>query len=483
MRPIEALLLLANLSTFATLAVPRLRRLLWARYLAIFALLIVGAQTVVEGPRWQMFPAYALSGLFALAFLPPVAKRHEAIRFHRLAAGLSTAFAVLALAISAALPMAFPVFQFPRPHGPYGIGTLTYHWVDAGRPEIFTADPNDHRELMVQIWYPAKGGHDLKRAPYVHDGATLAPLARLLHLPGFVLGHLKYVMTNAIPSAPVADGAASYPVLMSLHGRGGYRQENTFQIEELVSNGYIVADIDQPYAAATVAFPDGRLAAFDTRMIDRRFEDGMIPYLSRDVTFALDQLASLNNTDENGILTGRLDLLRVGILGVSLGGEVSAEACLRDPRLRACLSMDVWMPPDVVQAGLRQPTMWISRDAGTMRLEGWSEAVTDETLGTMRRVFEELPGDGYLVRVRGMFHADFSDAPLLSPLTSWLGITGPIDPARALRIVSAYSLAFFDRHLKDRPAALLDGPAERFPEVLFETRRHSLASAQGNTGL
>ena len=33
---------------------------------------------------------------------------------------------------------------------------------------------------------------------------------------------------------------------------------NTFQVEELVSYGYIVAAIDQPYAAAEVVFPDGR---------------------------------------------------------------------------------------------------------------------------------------------------------------------------------------------------------------------------------
>src|SRR5450432_3534695 len=98
MRPLEVLLLLANLSTFATLAIPRFRTFRWARYLALFALLIVGAQTLVEGPRWQMFPAYALSGLFALAFLLPGARRREAIRhlgLRRLVDRLSTALGAL----------------------------------------------------------------------------------------------------------------------------------------------------------------------------------------------------------------------------------------------------------------------------------------------------------------------------------------------------------------------------------------------------
>jgi hypothetical protein len=89
----------------------------------------------------------------------------------------------------------------------------------------------------------------------------------------------------------------------------------------------------------------------------------------------------------------------------------------------------------------------------------------------MRAVFDGLSGDGYLVREPGMYHADFSDAPLLSPLTGPLGISGPIAAERAHGIVGAYSLAFFDRYLRDRQAPLLDGRPARYPELLFESRR------------
>jgi hypothetical protein len=155
MRPLETLLSLANLLAFLVSAVPLPRAVPWMRHLAPIALAIALAQVLVEGPRWQMVPAYALAGLFFLIWLlqtiAPVGGPAEKGRTNRLAVGLAVGLGVLGLAVSVALPMVLPVFRFPHPSGPYEIGTLTYHWVDADRPEVFTADPGDRRELMVQI--------------------------------------------------------------------------------------------------------------------------------------------------------------------------------------------------------------------------------------------------------------------------------------------------------------------------------------------
>jgi Platelet-activating factor acetylhydrolase, isoform II len=182
-------------------------------------------------------------------------------------------------------------------------------------------------------------------------------------VPGFLLGNLKHVTTNAIPSAPVAapmagDGSG-YPVLIYLEGLGAFRQMNTFQVEELVSHGYVVVAIDQPYTATNVVFPDGRQAEglpFErTKSLasqsflpaeraptlnGRTFREGIVPYLAQDVSFALDRLAVLNRADRNGILTRRLDLQHVGTFGPSLGCLVGGEGCRLEPRLRACL---FWM--------------------------------------------------------------------------------------------------------------------------------------------
>jgi predicted dienelactone hydrolase len=462
MRPLEACLLATAVPAFLVLVARLPGRARHLRALALLPLPVLAAQVLIEGARWQMIPAYALSGLVALAW---PARTAGWVRGTRVAAGLG----VLGLVVAIAIPLAAPVFSFPRPTGPYAIGTQTYYWVDPARQDIFTADPDDRRELVVQVWYPAEHEPSAPRAPYVADGRALAPLARQLRLPGSTFRYFDQVTTNAVVGAPGAREDARYPVLLFSHGRGGYRQHNTAQVEELVSHGYVVAAIDHPHAAAGVIFPDGRQVDMDPRILDSAFMDSVIPFLAQDVVFTLDRLADLDRSDD--ILAGRLDLDHVGMFGVSLGGAVTGETCRIEPRVGACLPIDVFLPADVVAHGLRQPVMWISRDADTMRREGWSESGVEETHRTMRAVFDRLPGAGYIVLVPGMYHVDFSDFPLFSPwLAKPLGLSGPLDAHRARVIPDTYALAFFDKHLKGQPAPLLDGPSEQFPEVLFESR-------------
>lgn len=208
-------------------------------------------------------------------------------------------------------------------------------------------------------------------------------------------------------------------------------------------------------------------------MNGQTLEDGVIPYFAQDAVFTLHQLAGLNQADPNGILTGHLDVQRAGIFGVSLGGIVGPEACHLESRFRACLVMEAPMPAEVVKSGLLQPSMWITSDADTWRLQGWSDRDVMQHQNTMRASFEGLPGDGYFVQVPRMFHLNLTDVPLLiyAPFGRRVGLFGPIDAHRIHRIVNAYTLVFFDRHLKGMRATLLDGPAAQYPEVRFDTRR------------
>lgn len=75
MRTLEILLLLANLLALCSLAIPRLRVARWRRLPALVAVAFAFAHWVLEGPRWQMVPAY---GLTLLVFVNAMTRRFSA---------------------------------------------------------------------------------------------------------------------------------------------------------------------------------------------------------------------------------------------------------------------------------------------------------------------------------------------------------------------------------------------------------------------
>lgn len=475
------LLCVANAIGLIALFVPAAGRLRRLRYLAAVAPLTVIAQAGLEGFRWQLIPAYLLAVAIGPVWAVRLVRATDPPRWGRVAGAVAGA---AVFAVSVTVPVLVPVFRFPEPGGPYAIGTVTYHWRDAGRREIFDPDPAARRELMAQIWYPAEPGNTSPAEPYVPDADALAPVAgRLLGIPGFVFGYWDTVPTHATRMPPVSAARGTYPVLVYASGLNGFRQANLFQIEQLVSRGFVVVGLDQPYTSAATVFPDGRtvpglpkdrLAAVIQQSItptvpaptfgDAELPGGLLPYLARDIGFALDRLTRLNTADPHGLLTGRLDLDRAGAFGVSLGAMTVGQACHIDPRLRACLMMDAAMPAEVVRDGLDQPAMWLTRDADSILRErsssgGWPDHEIRETITTQRETFARSPaGAGYHIEIPGMYHIDYTDAPRWTPLARMLGLAGPIAPGRGHEILAAYTIAFFERHLTGKDTPLLDAP-------------------------
>ncbi|MGW1208184.1 hypothetical protein ACWD5F_00955 [Streptomyces sp. NPDC002499] len=69
--------------------------------------------------------------------------------------------------------------------------------------------------------------------------------------------------------------------------------------------------------------------------------------------------------------------------------------------------------------------------------------------------------------------------PLLPQAAARIGATpelvaafiGSLDWRRSLAVQREVLLAFFDLHLRDRPAPLLDGPTPGYPELVFRKER------------
>lgn len=404
---------------------------------------------------------------------------------------LGSLIALLAISMIVLVFILFPVPQFPEPTGPYHIGTRIYEWIDDSRPEPFTNDPNDVRELIVQVWYPTNDPPLDTFVPYLEHHEVSDALATRLHMPAFLLRNVQKAPTHAIQNALPAP--ARFPLLLNPTGLSGYRDASLFWIEALVSHGYVVVGIDQPGTAAATVFADGRVVPviddidwFDhymplalshtehqtPAMNGVPLPGGIIPFLAGDLRFVLDQLAIVDQQDT--LLKNHLDLAHTGVFGMSLGGYVGPETCRQDPRLLACLVADAGQTAAVAQYGLEQAVLIMSRDDKIMRQErasagGWPEPEIVHTINDQRALFDHSRGDAYYLTMNQMYHINWTDVPLWSPAISWLGLAGPIDPYRGYAATNAYTVAFFDRYLKGQPAPLLEGPSIDWPDVQFES--------------
>jgi predicted dienelactone hydrolase len=483
MRPFEILLaVLVALCFLRPLFPARWRRL---DFLPSAALAAAVLQIIFEGYRWQMLPLYLLAvGLFLL-YLPrmihprPATSPRPAWKLERGTpsgtppvsgrAMLYAALGLLATGLAVALPALLPIPAAPSPTGPYPVGTMTLALTDASRRELYGSDPESPRRFLVQLWYPAQAPVDGETAPYLENIDLVAPaIARSVDLPGFFLDHLRYARTGAYPSALLSDAEPRYPVLLFSHGWGGYRSQSTFLMEELASYGYIVAALEHPYGAVMTVFPDGSVAPNNPSALpigapETELEAAAVRLVDQwagDLGYTLDVLKGLNADDPIYNFTGRLDLDKVGVMGHSTGGGAAVEFCGRDPRCRAGLGLDAYMTPvspAVMQSGVEQPFLFLFSEL-------WP---SQENISLFEELHAVSPQADRLTLL-GADHYDFTDLPMLSPLAHLLGLKGPLDGDRTLRVIDDYALAFFNQALKGEPSNLMDGPSPTYPEIRWE---------------
>jgi predicted dienelactone hydrolase len=383
--------------------------------------------------------------------------------------------------------------------GPFHVGTIRFRFIDESRPEIFTPAHDDHREVVIKLWYPAEKESCRKKAPYI-EGALKRKntLPANSPLPPHFFDRIAHVESNSFYDAAVSERRRKYPIILFSHAYGAGMSANSLLMEELASHGYITVSIGHAYETSHFLRPDGSIEVFDPaneelmkRAVERKHSLSLQRRINEtndekemqmiieelmdkrpkimeslkiwvdDISFIIDRLEELN--DREGIFHAKLDLDRIGVMGHSFGGVAAGQACIVEKRCKAGVNLDGLQIGDMLKTPLEKPFMFIHHDN-----KGAPHGRPNEIF------FNRSKNTAYMMVIRGTTHFSFSDlslpfyADILNPPA---GFAGTIDGYRCVKILNEYVRAFFDSHLRGEKAELLKGCSGDYPEVEIDIKR------------
>ena len=350
----------------------------------------------------------------------------------------------------------------PAPTGSEIVGTRLLHLTDLTRDDPYLNN-GTKRELVDRLWYPASltPNQSCERAAYTSP-TVWNYFAQLVGVRPFP------VSTNSCREVPVADGA--HPVVVFSPGYTTTFTDYTFLVEDLASHGYIVASVAHTYETTAVELADGRLAKslvgshLGGPMLDDSKSLATAAYTRfLDLQFVVSELER-SNVQTGSALRGKLDLSRIAVAGHSLGGSTALLGIEFEPRFKAAILMDGFVPA-ALPSGTTKPVLILA--AGRERWEP-----------TECRLWSTLKGPRLAVNLRGTEHVALGD---------WIWLardsvqTGPMGPEKTMSAIRDYITAFLDANLGSRTLNgteqnLLGGRSMNYPDGAVTTEQQNLCS-------
>mgnify|MGYP001589252562 FL=1 len=448
--------------------------------LPILAVVSCTLSLIFEGYRLQMVPAYFLSVVLLVVCIintySGISKVKKVFKI------VGIIFLMMSLIISIVFPMLFPVINLPKPDGEYSVGTRIMAYTDKSRKGIFT-NADTPRELAVQVWYPTNGVKGKKVQPYISDSKVSAYMCKSLGYPN-LLNQFELIKTNSFLNTGIYNKKEKYPVIVFSHGYGGFSGQNTIQMEELASHGYVVFSISHTYEAFSSTFPQGKIVPLNDKQMKRvgdeysnvskqfkgdktsnEFQKYMIKnskvveksvhIWSDDTSFVVDEIEKLNNGEIKSIFKNKLDISNLGIFGHSFGGATAGQASLTDNRFKAFINMDGTAYGDTVNNKVKQPFMILTN--GNIK-------------NYIEQEYSKDQKNYLIVSINGTKHLDFTDQTVIVPSEKLISLLGTINGNRQEQIMNDYILSFFDKHLKGMKEPLIDQKLSKYPEVSVQSR-------------
>jgi predicted dienelactone hydrolase len=334
--------------------------------------------------------------------------------------------------------------ELPAPSGTYSVGRTTLRWVDSSRPEVLTENPNDFREVVALVWYPAEPGTGIKAGYFPNLDSVADALVESGEVGWWQVFGLRFIRSESLLDSAVVKAANPFPVLMFSPGNGTNVEFYTSLASEIASHGYIVIGLNHPYDVPAVELSNGQIAPYDKDQwllnaeAHQAYITERIKVRTADLLFVLDQLEGMNF---NSLSAGLIDLGSVAVAGHSLGGIAASEACKADARFKACVNLD----------GLQRGGPFSMDERATPPEQPFLFLTKESQLHPkILERFESMP-ESYWIVIYGASHQSFTDGPLLQPSV----LPGPNQEDQFMVLIRKYTLAFLDQTLKGRTRSLL----------------------------
>lgn len=339
--------------------------------------------------------------------------------------------------------------ELPASTGAYTVGRTIFRWVDTSRQEVLTVNPNDLREVVVLVWYPAEPGTGSITGYFPHLSSVSDALLQSGESEPWEVFGLRFIRSESRLDARPVKTEQPFPVVILSPGNGTNIEFYSSLAAEIASHGYMVMGLNHPYDVPAVQLSSGEVALYNSEqwLLDaeahQAYSIERIQVRTADMVFALEQLEAMNR---NGLFAGLIDLNSVVAAGHSLGGITASEACKSDPRFIACLNFDglqrggpfsmegTALPPE-------QPFLFLTKEA--------------QLHPRLMERFESM-SESYWVVIHGATHQSFTDGPLLQPAL----LPVPNQADRLMSLIQQYSLAFLDQTLKGHSDELLSRAVE-----------------------
>ena len=361
-----------------------------------------------------------------------------------------------------------PLDSIEPPSGKYHVGTKVYFWTDKSRGELYTTNPSDFRELMVQIWYPARGGNNYQKAPHItFPKKSISSIARTAGLPANFGKHGTQLISNSVFGLePVQN--EKFPLIIFSHGDGGLLNQNTSQVEELVSNGYVVIACNHTYNASITFDKNGNSISYKQNVSwneqaqyhKKYYTNLLINYRYQDLAFLL---KTINQDDFNdgskNPFKQIIDFEKVGAMGHSMGGGTTYLSLLKDKNIKAGVALDGWffgLLEDEAEKNTNKPFLHLGQEQFIdINIEG--DINNSEEGKKNFQIYQRIlksNEESYGIYIKNSKHYSYTDLKLIyrdTPLALPFNKLGKVEKSIVDEIMDNSILDFFNYSLKNQP--------------------------------